>query len=890
MNNELKVSMAELCLSLGLKLSKLASANEDGTCSCRNIKCKHIGKHPIAEGWQSDLISNKEDLLEFLKRRPNSNLAIYTAASDTFFALDFDAKNGGLETLKKMEQEFGPLPPTPTVLTGGGGYHFYFSINKELKGLLRGKLTKFPGLDIISNGNLVIPGSLHKSGNLYRFKECHSPADLPLAELPQSWLEAISNKPKAAAKRTMSPNLFPEGTRNSSLFAEACKYFSRGLGVYSVNQAISVLNLTSCQPPLEESEVAQIIESAQRHTEAQISCYAFQDGNTVYFPAGANEPPLVIANFQARLSEQKKIIDGSDDPPAVIYGIEFLHPRLVPNVYEISPEELEECSFPARIDGALVLYSINKNKAHLRLALRQLGDVNNRKLIHIMTGWVDHDGKKLFLTNSGCLGVDGLGNQLRTHEECGGPKDYSIKLTNSEDELRSIHQNVIKLLKVSAPEVTIPLFAATFRAPLAHFLPLDFCLAIIGATGSMKSTIAGLFMSFYGQRFNYNNLPGSFTSTANALERQTFLVKDCLLVIDDWVQGEHSIQFAERVIRSHGNRAGRARMNKDTTLKTVYFPRCLTIITAEDLQVGQSARARLVILNSNGGSVDKKLLTELQKIGAKGDFSEFLGSYIQWIALNWNSISENIHSEFEKYRDFFRKKAKHNRTAPNLAHLMIGLLNYSRFCVDKNLFSQDEADSFISECTQTLADITEIQNENQAISDPVEIFLMSLQGAIEAGRAHIILPINADRSLSRFMGYRDPSSVHVGTPMGECIGQVNGGQLIIKPDICLGIVKRYADEKRMKLHLSSEAMGKQLRDRGLLITDDNRTTSKRTVNGRRERCWVFDNWIQVLNPDFESSAPMAPSAPLQKVFPVVNEGNKTGDKDSNGTASNKNLH
>lgn len=864
MSTEFKIRMAELCLSTGLKLAKLHSIDQNGNCTCSNIECPSKGKHPLSTGWQNDLIDKHEQLLNFFLERPNSNLAIYADSSETFFALDFDKKNGGLETLKKMEAEYGPLPKTPTVLTGGGGFHFYFSASKETKRGLRGRLTNFPGLDIITKSNLVIPGSLHKSGELYRFQEGHAIGDVPLSELPSAWLSALSKKSNLGTSSLKAPAIgILEGSRNNSLFSEACSLLSKGLGPESVLRTISSLNINNCNPPLEDFEVAQIAESAIRHVKTQISNYAFEDGNTVYYPNGKSESPTVVCNFQARLKSQKKLIDGSDDPPDVLYDIEFLFPKLVPAVYEITPEELEECSFPARIDGALVLYSINKNKAHLRLALRELGDVENRKLMHIMTGWIEHDGKNLYLTSSGSLGREGINDLLRTHEELGGPKDYAIDLPSSHAELINIHKKVLDILEVASPDLTIPFLASVFRAPLIHFLPVDFCLALIGATGSMKSTIAGLFMSFFGKRFSYNSLPGSFTSTANALERQSFLIKDCLFVIDDWVQGEHSINFAERIIRSHGNRQGRARMNKDATLKTVYYPRCLTVLTAEDLQVGQSARARLVILNSYGGAIDKELLSKLQKYATQGDFAKFSGSYVQWIAENWDSISKEINDEFEKYRDFFRENAKHNRTAPNLSHLMIGLIYYGRFCVDQKLMSQIEADQFLKKCKATLIGIAEIQNENQTISDPVEIFLQLLQGAIEADRAHILLPPHVDRSICKYMGYKDGNSYSLGTPKGECIGQFDNGQLTIRPEICMGIVKRYGDEKRMKLHLSAEAMGKQLKARGMLLADENRTTTKRVINGRRERCWVFDNWIQVFNPEFAFEAPKAPVAPVK---------------------------
>ena len=49
----------------------------------------------------------------------------------------------------------------------------------------------------------------------------------------------------------------------------------------------------------------------------------------------------------------------------------------------------------------------------------------------------------------------------------------------------------------------------------------------------MKSTLAALCLSHFGA-FDHEHLPGAWTSTVNALERQAFILKDVPFVIDDW--------------------------------------------------------------------------------------------------------------------------------------------------------------------------------------------------------------------------------------------------------------------------------------------------------------------------------------------------------------------
>jgi hypothetical protein len=103
----------------------------------------------------------------------------------------------------------------------------------------------------------------------------------------------------------------------------------------------------------------------------------------------------------------------------------------------------------------------------------------------------------------------------------------------------------------------------------------DFALWLWGGTGSYKSTITALFLSHFGD-FSETNLPLSFESTANALERMLFLAKDVLIVIDDVrprvtrADAEEMTRKVQRILRAVGNRQGRGPMTSDTRLRQSY--------------------------------------------------------------------------------------------------------------------------------------------------------------------------------------------------------------------------------------------------------------------------------------------------------------------------------
>lgn len=87
-----------------------------------------------------------------------------------------------------------------TVLSGSGtgAQHRYFKIPADVGQLQKPKGTK--AIDFQRNAQAVIvPGSLHDSGNFYRFAPGLSPAEIELADLPE-WLLDLMRKPNAQTR------------------------------------------------------------------------------------------------------------------------------------------------------------------------------------------------------------------------------------------------------------------------------------------------------------------------------------------------------------------------------------------------------------------------------------------------------------------------------------------------------------------------------------------------------------------------------------------------------------------------------------------------------------------------------------------------------------------
>ncbi|MDA1010645.1 MAG: bifunctional DNA primase/polymerase, partial [Chloroflexi bacterium] len=172
--------------------------------------------------------------------------------------LDVDPRHGGDESLADFEAAYGPLPPTPSVLTGGGGQHFWLRAPDGVAiSNSTGKLS--PGLDIRSDGGYVVaPPSRHASGELYRWAAEAHLDDLKISLAPESLLRLLSSRAPAPSVA----GAIPEGERNTKLASLAGSMRHRGMEPNEIEAALLAVNARAGLP---EDEVSQIARSVGRY-------------------------------------------------------------------------------------------------------------------------------------------------------------------------------------------------------------------------------------------------------------------------------------------------------------------------------------------------------------------------------------------------------------------------------------------------------------------------------------------------------------------------------------------------------------------------------------------------------------------------------------------------
>lgn len=235
-----------------------------GVCTCyQGANCKSPGKHPTTEHGLKDASADLDTIEDWFEQSPNANLGLLTGADTGLVVLDVDPRHGGDRSLIELQKEFGPLPKTIRVKTGGDGEHYYF---QHPGGKVGNKTGIRDGLDLRGDGGYIVaPPSIHASTRPYLWDE---EADT-IAPLPSWLLDLINTKKKTILPKAADNNSsLAEGKRNASLMSIGGTLKSRGLDQSQIATALSALNQVLCHPPLEASEVAQITQSLSKYQEA----------------------------------------------------------------------------------------------------------------------------------------------------------------------------------------------------------------------------------------------------------------------------------------------------------------------------------------------------------------------------------------------------------------------------------------------------------------------------------------------------------------------------------------------------------------------------------------------------------------------------------------------
>ena len=388
-----------------------------------------------------------------------------------------------------------------------------------------------------------------------------------------------------------------------------------------------------------------------------------------------------LCNFTARIVEELAQDNGLET--TLLYRLTGCHDGKELPPIDMTYETFIGMNWAAKLwKSGCCLEPGNGIKDALRAAIQTIsnkdGDIERRTLF-TQTGWRRIAGQWVYLHGGGGLGATGPVAGIET--DLGEFARYTLPdPSKTTKERHTAAQASSGYLTLASLEITLPLLACAFLAPLAQALKVDFTLWLEAPSQSQKSSIAAVALAHYGATMDRASLTANWTATANSLETTLFTLADSLAVIDDYAPQPSTAEQAKldhvagRLVRSAGNLQGRARLNSDCSQKATKYPRGLTIATAEQWITGESLMARLFGVSLRRGDVDLNQLTIMQRAARNGLLARCMADFIQDLAADKDAKVAKYQDLLLTFREQALSAGLSGRSPEQVAFLLLGAM------------------------------------------------------------------------------------------------------------------------------------------------------------------------------------------------------------------------
>lgn len=550
--------------------------------------------------------------------------------------------------------------------------------------------------------------------------------------------------------------------------------------------------------------------------------------------------PIPLCNFQAEIIAETVIDDGAECRRRIDISGQLVSGKTLP-VISISAREFNGMGWVSEYWGTEPLVNAGMStKDHLRCAIQSLSPPISRHEIFAHTGWRQFGDQWRYLSASGAWGAEGLDTSC-TVELPGTLKDYALQALDSPT---TAIQASLEMLAIAPLAFSVPLFLLPYRAVLATVLPGDFSLFMSGPTGSRKTEVAAIVQGHFGATWHGKHLPAAWSSTGNSLERQAFLAKDAVLVVDDFCPTGTTQDIAryhreaDRLLRAQGNRAGRGRMRADGSLAPEYFPRGIVVATGEDVPRGQSLRGRMLILEISSDTINLPVLTRMQRAATEGLLAGATGVFCQWLAPRLDQLAAALPVRYREQRDVIVQGQTHARHPTTLAGLTVTAEVFAQFATDHGVvLAADWLDTLQTALRELGAD----QAQFLQAEDPAARFMQLIYTALSSGRCHVKpldgLPPSLIMDMTglgwklRTYGSAEGERQEW-EPQGHCIGRFEEGSIYLLPDAAYAAAQRLANEQGCALTVSEPTLRKALGARGWLLSKNQGRDARLTIRKR----------------------------------------------------------
>lgn len=468
----------------------------------------------------------------------------------------------------------------------------------------------------------------------------------------------------------------------------------------------------------------------------------------------------------------------------------------------------------------------SNHKEYVYAVIQNLSEGIDKETIFEHTGFRKVNGKLAYLYHGGAIGVN---QNIKVDLKGIGLEKYQF--TNKRYDIKECIETSLSKLDLAKKEITIPLLALTYLAPLRSLfleenIPLGFVTWLVGESGSQKSSLSALIASHFGD-FERDTLQGGFKDTVNSIEKKAFTLKDTLFAIDDYYpsqtlqEGKKMDAVAESLFGLYGDRQARSRMRQDgQTVKMGFSARGMCIVTGESFpNMAESRTARALMIEMSRGDIYLERLSQIQN--EKDKLSFCMKEYIQYIIDNYDTIKKNCKSKFVEYRNKANQNFAHGRIPEIIASEYMGMELFYEFAKDKGVITEKAMKKLREESWNYLIKAAHIQSNKTEENRTDNMFFNAVQELLASKKIYLKSYKNHQRepdiSLSTFVGYYDEEKE-------RCY--------LLQNVIFNEVVKFYAVQGN-KFPGNALSTWKYLKEAGRLFPGEkDRNTTRKSINGK----------------------------------------------------------
>ena len=506
---------------------------------------------------------------------------------------------------------------------------------------------------------------------------------------------------------------------------------------------------------------------------------------------------------EIKLEVCARMQNGSDCPPVII-----------------SAEELDGMKWVTKNWGAECIMEVGaKVKDHIRHMIQCTACKAEKTTVYTVTGWKEINGAYHFLMPGDEAQTVKLQNKMSGYGMQREYEDYDLAVA------ASFLQETL-----ASKKILYPLIAFVFMSPLNSFLREAKCepktvLMLVGKSGSKKSTLSALMLSFFGN-FTATSLPLSFKDTANSIMHHAYDLKDVLTCIDDFhpsgkADEQNMKNTMQMILRSYGDRVGRGRLNEKSEALETRFPQGNAIVTAEfPPDIGESGTARYFAVEMTPDSLNNGFLTQCQKVASDGRLNACMFAYTEWIRETflkdgqlkekWINALRNRHNSVrDKLIEKMNKKGIefHPRIPEDVSVMRIGFESFLLFLKAKDILTEEQAESYLLDFDDVMFALASAQNRSIKQDRPAFKFIRKLNSLLESGRYKLA-----------------PKSQGKVEPNCNCLGYEDDDYLYLFKSQTHQAVKKLCDDQDESFSISESALGKALLAEQLIIPGDSQIT------------------------------------------------------------------